>query len=154
MDSAKVDEALKSLLAKGDVGELLDIGTGTGSILELVGDSVSGAVGIDLSREMLSVARAALDRGDLRNCQVRQADMYQLPFTADRFDAATMHMVLHYAENPERAISEAARVLRPGGCLVIVDFAPHNMTSLSEDMRIAGLASPMARSGAGSAAPV
>ncbi len=133
VDSAKVEEALLEILHVSDGDDLLDIGTGTGSILELVGDTVSSAVGVDLSREMLSIARAALDRADLRNCQVRQADMYQLPFAGDRFDAATMHMVLHYAENPERAIAEAARVLRPGGRLVIVDLAPHSMNSLAEE---------------------
>ncbi len=133
VDSTNVDEALQQVLSAAVVEDLLDIGTGTGSILELTGNSVTSAVGVDLSREMLSIARAALDRADLRNCQVRQADMYQLPFTADRFDAATMHMVLHYAENPERAIGEAARVLRPGGRLVIVDFAPHSMSTLAEE---------------------
>ena len=133
VDSAKVEEALLEILHVSDADDLLDIGTGTGSILELVGDTVSSAIGVDLSREMLSIARAALDRADLRNCQVRQADMYQLPFAGDRFDAATMHMVLHYAENPERAIAEAARVLRPGGRLVIVDLAPHSMSSLAEE---------------------
>ena len=133
VDSAKVEEALQHAIHAADVDEFLDIGTGTGSILELVGETVTSAVGVDLSREMLSIARAALDRADLRNCQVRQADMYQLPFAGDRFDAATMHMVLHYAENPERAIAEAARVLRPGGRLVIVDFAPHSMSSLTEE---------------------
>jgi ubiquinone/menaquinone biosynthesis C-methylase UbiE len=133
VDSGKVEEALIDILNVSDVGELVDIGTGTGSILELVGEKVTSAVGVDLSREMLSIARAALDRADLRNCQVRQADMYQLPFAGDRFDAATMHMVLHYAENPERAIAEAARVLRPGGRLVIVDLAPHTMSSLAEE---------------------
>jgi ArsR family transcriptional regulator len=133
VDSAKVDDALRNALGAADVEEFLDIGTGTGSILELMGPGVASAVGVDLSREMLSVARAALDRAGLRNCQVRQADMYQLPFAGDRFCAATMHMVLHYTEDPERAIAEASRVLRPGGRLVIVDFAPHAMDSLADE---------------------
>lgn len=130
VDQQKVDAALKKALFGAPVDELLDIGTGTGSILEMAGPRVKSAVGVDTSREMLSVARLSLDRAGLRNCQVRQADMYALPFPAGRFDMVTLHMVLHYAEDPGRAVMEAARVLRPGGRMVVVDFAPHDMTSL------------------------
>jgi len=96
---------------------------------------VGAAVGVDLSREMLQVARANLTRAALGNCQVRQADMYQLPFPAGSFDAVTLHMVLHFAEEPARVLAEAARVLRPGGRMVVVDFARHAMTELAEDHR-------------------
>lgn len=130
VDQAKVDTALEKVLLDTPVDDLLDIGTGTGSILELAGPHVKSAIGIDASREMLSVARLSLDRASLRNCQVRQADMYALPFPAARFDLVTLHMVLHYAEDPARAVAEAARVLRPGGRMVLVDFAAHDMTSL------------------------
>lgn len=136
VDPATVEQAVLRLLGGGgdeSLGDVLDIGTGTGSILELAGPRADSAIGVDSSREMLAVARAALDRADLRHCQVRQADMYQLPFAGERFDAAVMHMVLHYTENPEQAIAEAVRVLRPGGKLVVADFAPHTMTSLTEE---------------------
>lgn len=131
-DLGDVDEALRRLIERAPIGELLDIGTGTGRVLELASADVGSAIGIDQSRDMLTVARANLDRAGLRNCQVRQADMYQLPFEADRFDAVTLHLVLHYAEHPGRVIAEAARVLAPGGRIIIVDFAPHSMTSLLE----------------------
>jgi ArsR family transcriptional regulator len=135
VDPALVDAALKSLLLQGEVRDLLDIGTGTGSVLKLVGGEIAAAVGVDSSREMLQVARANLAAAGLVNCAVRQADMYQLPFPAASFDAVSFHMVLHYAEDPQRALAEAARVLRPGGRIVVVDFAPHGMASLAEEHR-------------------
>jgi ArsR family transcriptional regulator len=81
---------------------------------------------------MLLVARANIHRAGLRHCQVRQADMMHLPFAGATADAVTFHMVLHYAEDPAGAIAEAARVLRPGGRLIIVDFAPHRREELRE----------------------
>ncbi len=132
IDNKQVEEALRSILLKQSVRELLDIGTGTGGILKLVGGEVASAVGVDRSREMLAVARTSLDRAGLRNCHVRQSDMYQLPFSDERFDAVTLHMVLHYAEDPERLLAEAKRVLEPNGRLIIVDFAGHDRTDLAE----------------------
>ncbi|HAI31826.1 MAG TPA: ArsR family transcriptional regulator, partial [Thalassospira sp.] len=90
-------------------------------------------VGVDMSREMLAVARARLQRADLSNCLVRQADMYQLPYPGGMFDVVTLHQVLHFAEKPEAALAEAARVLAPGGKLVIVDFAQHEQEELREE---------------------
>lgn len=132
VDPAKVDAALRDVVLRQGVENLLDIGTGTGRVLELVAPDVTSAIGVDLSREMLAVARHNLDKADLRHCQVRHADMYQLPFPGERFDAVTLHMVLHYSEDPGQVIAEAARVLQPGGRVVIVDFAPHAMTTLLE----------------------
>ena len=130
VDPARVDAALRRVVLRQPVESLLDIGTGTGRVLELVAPEVESAIGIDLSREMLAVARHNLDKDGLRHCQVRHADMYQLPFAQERFDAVTLHMVLHYSERPAQVLAEAARVLRPGGRVVIVDFAPHGMTAL------------------------
>jgi ArsR family transcriptional regulator len=132
VDSAAIDTALRKLLLESEVKDLLDVGTGTGSVLQLVGRDVATATGVDLSREMLQVARANLARNGLANCQVRQADMYQLPFPAGSFDAVTLHMVLHFSEEPGRVLAETARVLRPGGRVVVVDFARHAMTTLAE----------------------
>jgi len=126
----EVEEALLRLLPDSGVGELLDIGTGTGRMLEVLGPRASRAVGVDQSREMLAVARSNLEAAGLRHCHVRQADMYQLPFLPASFDTAVVHQVLHFAEDPADLIGEAARVLRPGGRLLIVDFAPHALESL------------------------
>lgn len=128
----EVEEALVRLLP-GGIGDLLDVGTGTGRMLEIFGPHVDRAVGIDLSREMLAIARANLERAGLRNCQVRQGDMYQLPVPSGAVDAVIIHQVLHYAEHPADVLSEAARVLRPGGRLLLVDFAQHDLEALRVD---------------------
>jgi len=133
INDVEVERALLSLLPKGKVHGLLDIGTGTGRILEILGQDIERGVGIDLSREMLTVARVKLDERGLMNCHVRYGDMNQLPLAEERFDAVTFHLVLHYAENPEQAIREAARFLEPGGRLVVVDFAPHEESSLQSE---------------------
>ncbi|MBE9605480.1 metalloregulator ArsR/SmtB family transcription factor [Acetobacteraceae bacterium H6797] len=115
----------------GHVGRLLDIGTGTGRLLELVADRVNSALGVDASRDMLALARARLaERGLAGRCTVRQADMYRLPLADGAFDAVALQMVLHYAEDPEAALTEAARVLAPEGVLLIADFAPHGREEL------------------------
>ena len=126
----EVEAALIALLPTDGVDDLLDVGTGTGRMLELFGPRVQHGVGVDLSREMLAVARANMERAGLRNCSLRQGDMYQLPLASESFDAAVFHQVLHYAEDPPRALREAARVLKPGARLAIVDFAPHEVEVL------------------------
>ena len=102
---------------------LLDIGTGTGRILQVLAGQIGFGLGIDLSHDMLAVARANLDQREARNCQVRHGDMYQLPLPDASFAAATLHQVLHFADDPFAALAEAARVLAPGGWLVVVDLA-------------------------------
>ncbi len=133
VDDASVDQAIGSLLADQPVDDLLDIGTGTGRMLELFGPAARDAIGVDLSSDMLHVARANLNRAGLSRCGVRKADMYQLPFPDHRFDTVTIHQVLHYADDPARVIAEAQRVLRPGGRLLIADFAPHGIEGLRAD---------------------
>lgn len=128
-----VEAALRGLFPSSGMEDFLDIGTGTGRVLELFGPRVERGVGVDMSREMLAVARANLQKADLRNCQVRQGDMYQLPFSDASFDGVVIHQVLHFAEDPAEAIAEAARALRPGGRLVVVDFAPHSQEMLREE---------------------
>ena len=130
VDETEVENAIVDALPPGSVGDLLDIGTGTGRILVLLADRIDRGVGVDLSRDMLAVARANLEAAGLLNCQVRHADMYQIPFPDDSFDTVTIHQVLHYADNPALVITEAARVLRPGGRLAMVDFAPHALEDL------------------------
>ena len=130
---SEVEIALKAMVPTEGVDTLLDIGTGTGRMIEVLGPSARRAVGIDMSRQMLSVARANLERSGLRNWQVRQGDLYQLPMPRASVDVAVMHQVLHYLEDPRDAVREAARVLAPGGMLLIADFAQHDLESLRAD---------------------
>jgi ArsR family transcriptional regulator len=112
------------------IGRLLDIGAGTGRLLELLAPRAESAVGIDASREMVALARTRLSRAGLANCAVRLADMYRLPVADASVDFAVLQMVLHYAEDPAAVLAEAARVLRPGGRLLVVDLAAHARTDL------------------------
>jgi ArsR family transcriptional regulator len=136
-DEREVETALSGAFAQrtGEVSvidEFLDIGTGTGKILALFGPTITHGVGIDLSREMLALARANLESAGLANCEVRLGDMYNLPIPDQSVDAAVLHQVLHYADDPEAVIGEAARVLKPGGRLAIADFAPHELEYLRD----------------------
>ncbi len=133
VDEREVEAALLDLIPPQGVRDLLDIGTGTGRILEIFAPRVGQVVGVDLSREMLAVARANLEQAQLRNCSIRQGDMYQLPVPGASFDAVIIHQVLHYAEHPAGVIAEAARVLRAEGRLVVIDFAPHELEFLRTD---------------------
>lgn len=133
INDAEVERELLKLLPRGAVRGLLDIGTGTGRILEVFGKDIERGIGVDLSREMLSVARVNLDEQGLLNCHVRYGDMNQLPLANETFDAVTFHLVLHYAEDPAAAVREAVRYLEPGGRLVIVDFAPHEESGLRSE---------------------
>ena len=130
VEEREVEAAVAQIIGEGGPADLLDIGTGTGHMLEVLAPGVERALGIDQSREMLAVARVNLERAGLGNAVVRLGDMYQLPLADASFDAAIIHQVLHYADRPAAAIAEAARVLRPGGRLVIGDFAPHDLEFL------------------------
>jgi ArsR family transcriptional regulator len=133
VDEREVEAALVDLVARADPRDLLDIGTGTGRMLEILAPRVELALGIDQSREMLAVARVNLERAGLDNGQVRLGDMYQLALPDMSFDAVVVHQVLHYADRPAAVIAEAARVLRPQGLLLLVDFAPHDLEYLREE---------------------
>jgi len=128
----EVEEAMLAAVGARPFQSLLDLGTGTGRLLELLAPLYDRAVGVDASTDMLAVARANLDRAGIGHAQVRLGDIYGLPYPRDTFDVVTIHQVLHYLEEPERAIAEAARVLVPGGRLLIVDFAPHALEFLRE----------------------
>jgi ArsR family transcriptional regulator len=128
-DESEVERAMLGAFPD-HVGDLLDIGTGTGRMLQLFARRIDRGVGIDQSRDMLAFARANLEGPGFRHCHVRLGDMYRLPAADAAYDAVVIHQVLHYAERPAAAIAEAARVLRPGGMLMIVDFAPHELESL------------------------
>jgi ubiquinone/menaquinone biosynthesis C-methylase UbiE len=128
---AQTVEAALLALVPENAGRLLDIGTGTGRLLELLAPRIVQGLGVDASKQMLALARSRLARADLAHCAVRLADMYRLPLSDAGFDIALLHMVLHYAEQPEFVLAEAARVLRPGGRLIVVDLAAHRDTDIA-----------------------
>lgn len=130
---ALVEDTLLKRLALTGQEDLLDVGTGTGRMLEILGPRVQQGWGVDLSSEMLSIARSTLADQGVTNCAVRQGDMYQIPFGNEAFDLLTIHQVLHYSDEPARALEEAARVLRPQGVLALIDFAPHDEENLREN---------------------
>ncbi len=125
-----VEAALLSLVPDAGGARLLDIGTGTGRVLELLAPRVSQGVGVDASKAMLALARSRLARPGLAHCSVRLADMYRLPLAEASFDVAVLQMVLHYAEDPPGVLGEVARVLRPGGRLIVIDLAQHGRDEL------------------------
>jgi ubiquinone/menaquinone biosynthesis C-methylase UbiE/DNA-binding transcriptional ArsR family regulator len=130
---AAVEAEIQAVLADRPFRSLLDLGTGTGRMLELLGPELDRGLGIDLSLDMLALARARLDRAGLRQCSVRQGDIYDLALPRDSFDVVIVHQVLHYLDDGARAIREAARVLRPQGRLLVIDFAPHEHEFLREE---------------------
>ena len=132
-----VEAAIVKHIARAPIDNLLDAGTGTGRMLEVLAPHVKHAVGVDVSPEMLSIARDRLARSNLRQAQVRLADIYRLPFADGRaltgFDAVLFHQVLHYLDDPQAAVVEAARTMRVGGRLLIADFAPHDLEFLRSE---------------------
>jgi ubiquinone/menaquinone biosynthesis C-methylase UbiE len=120
-----VEAAVRETLGKGPYGALLDLGTGTGRMLEVLSDRADRLVGVDASHAMLAVARAQLAQAGVR-AELRQCDVYALPFEMQGFDTIILHQVLHFLDDPARALREAALRLRPGGRLLVVDFAPHH----------------------------
>jgi len=135
VDGRRVERALLERLGGVRPRRLLDVGTGTGRILELLAPLVGEGIGIDISHRMLEVARVRLDRAGFRHCRVQQADMYALPFPDGHFDLVTFHQVLHFADDPEAALGETVRVLAPGGRLVVVDLARHDREELRRERR-------------------
>src|SRR5262249_11134039 len=128
-----VENAIVEALGERPFRALLDLGTGTGRMLELFGPHIERGLGIDLSLEMLAIARSRLERAGLRHLSVRQGDIYDLALPRESFDVVLIHQVLHFLDDGGRAIAEAARMLRPGGRLLVIDFAPHELEFLREE---------------------
>ncbi len=129
---AAIEQAILAEIKGQAYNRIIDLGTGTGRMLSLLAPFAEEAEGLDLSHNMLTVARANLNAADVRNARVRQGDVTATPFDANSADLVIVHQVLHYLEQPEQVLTEAARILEPGGKLLVVDFAPHDLDFLRE----------------------
>jgi ubiquinone/menaquinone biosynthesis C-methylase UbiE len=129
---SRVEAAILALIGDKPIRAVLDLGTGTGRMLELAAPLAERAVGIDQSPAMLALARSRIDQSGLRNVQLRQGDIYAPPIEREGYDLVIIHQVLHFLDDPARALREAARALRPGGRLLVVDFAVHGEEYLRE----------------------
>lgn len=138
----QVEETMLQLVGEGTIANYLDIGTGTGRMLEVFGPQTEKGIGVDLSHEMLAIARTRIEAAGLDHCQVRQGDLFALDLAngsgatnghMDNADLITLHLVLHYLTDPAAAVAEAVRALKPTGKLLIADFAPHDLEELREE---------------------
>ena len=129
----RVEAALMQIIGEKPFRSLLDLGTGTGRMLEVLAPRAVRAVGVDQSAAMLALARSRIDEAGLRHVQLRQGDIYAAPVERDGYDLVVIHQVLHFLDDPARALKEAARAVAPGGRLVIVDFDQHEEDYLRAD---------------------
>ena len=130
---AEVEAAMIDAVADMVVHDLLDVGTGTGRVLEIFADRIDHGLGLDLSRQMLDLARSRLEQLGHRHCAVSHGDVYDLALDAGSMDVAVLHHVLHFLDDPGAAVAEVARTLRPEGRLLVVDFAPHSFETMRSD---------------------
>ena len=130
---AQVAETIKSCIGPKRIESVLDLGTGTGQMLRLLSPQAERLIGLDVNASMLAVARAQLAADGLHQIELRQGDLYALPVERESFDLVVLHQVLHYLDDPLRALREAAQAVRPGGRVLVVDFAPHDLEFLREE---------------------
>jgi ArsR family transcriptional regulator len=128
----EVEAAVCQALGRGPFRLLVDLGTGTGRMLELLAGRYDRAIGFDINHSMLAYARSKLEQSGISDASVRHGDLYEIALPDGAADAVIMHQVVHFLTDPTRAIQEAARILAPGGRLIVVDFAPHAMEFLRE----------------------
>jgi ubiquinone/menaquinone biosynthesis C-methylase UbiE len=128
----EVEAVMEEALGPGPFTLFVDLGTGTGRMLELFAPRATRALGFDVSHDMLAYARAKLDHAGLTHAQARHGDLYNVPLADGAADAVIVHQVLHFLDDPAAAITEAARILKPAGRLLVVDFAPHDLEFLRE----------------------
>jgi len=132
LPEADIDSAILDAAGEGPFDLMVDVGVGQGRLIQLFAERVKRAEGFDTSRQMLAIARASLD-GLKAKAAVRFGDAYAPPVEHGAADLVTIHQVLHFLSDPGRAVFEASRLLKPGGRLVIVDFAPHELEFLREE---------------------
>jgi demethylmenaquinone methyltransferase/2-methoxy-6-polyprenyl-1,4-benzoquinol methylase/ArsR family transcriptional regulator len=128
----RVEAALLAMIGEKPFRNLLDLGTGAGRMLELLAPRAARAVGVDQSAAMLALARIRIDQAGLRHVSLRQGDIYAPPIERNAYDLVIIHQVLHFLDDPARALNEAARTLMPGGRLMVVDFDAHDQEYLRD----------------------
>lgn len=133
LPDSNIEKQIVELVGDGPFELFVDLGTGTGRMLELFSGNYDQGVGYDLSHDMLAIARANLDKAKISNAQVRHGDLFSIPLDDACADIVCVHQVLHYLAEPDSAVREASRLLQPGGSLVIADFAPHDLEFLRDD---------------------
>lgn len=126
----QVEAAINRAAGQGAIGRLVDLGAGTGRMLTLLGERAERAIGLDLSQQMLNIARVNVSEAGLATCELRHGDIFATGLPTASADLVTVHQVLHYLGDPVAAINEAARLVAPGGRLLIIDFAPHSLEFL------------------------
>ncbi|WP_290757846.1 metalloregulator ArsR/SmtB family transcription factor [Henriciella sp.] len=127
-----IEAAILRAVGPGPFRKVVDLGTGTGRMLTLLGNRAQESEGLDMSHQMLTLARAKLAEAGVTQARVRQGDVTATPFEPASADMVIVHQVLHYLEDPEKVVREASRILSPGGTLVIVDFAQHDHEFMRE----------------------
>jgi ArsR family transcriptional regulator len=127
-----VEDAIKAAAGPGPYRRLIDLGSGTGRMLALLAPEAESAIGLDLSQQMLNIARVEAEGTGLSNVELRHGDIFDTRLPTGHADLVVVHQVLHYLSDPAAAVAEAARLVAPGGRLLIVDFAPHRLEYLRE----------------------
>src|SRR5580692_4205681 len=132
VEEAAVEAAVLAAVGPGPYRRLVDLGSGTGRMPTLLADRVESAIGLDLSQQMLNIARRNAAEAGLDRLELRHGDIFETRLAGGCADLVVVHQVLHYLSDPAAALAEAARLVAPGGRLLIVDFAPHGLEFLRE----------------------
>ncbi len=132
VDEAEVEAAILRATGEGPFDEMVDLGAGAGRMLTLLGQRAGAALGLDLSQQMLNIARDEVAKAGLAQCELRHGDIFATGLPGGCADLVTVHQVLHYLGDPAAAVAEAARLVAHGGLLLIADFAPHDHEFLRE----------------------
>lgn len=132
VSDADVEANIQQAVGGARVRRLVDLGSGTGRMLTLLAPQAEQAIGLDLSQQMLNIARGNVAAAGLANVELRHGDIFDTRLPEGVADLVVVHQVLHYLGDPAAAVREAGRIVAPGGKLVIVDFAPHKHEFLRE----------------------
>ena len=132
VSESDVEAAILAAAPEGRIEGLIDLGTGAGRMLTLLAGRASFAVGLDLSHQMLNIARMRVAEAGLQHCELRHGDVFSTGLPDGAAGLVLMHQVLHYLSDPAAAVAEAGRLVAPGGRLLVIDFAPHGLEYLRE----------------------